>query len=255
MAGYTLAQEHSEAPPGPAIQLNTSNEVTKYISNTTEADESTEHNGHIDPAEFLNVEVPLVMNETYSSINSTVLKNNHVSLLVTPVSVTLLSSSEIVTIHPESPYPFKEEDLEEIQDTLEENSEVFLNTVPNTTEYNPDEMERDPSKGSDESSGESPQINPELLLTNPTLSSDHATDGNISEGGTDATPLTEIKITLIPHLSFTPRREPEPSTPTPQESRSDREYSTEPTVNEKPKEISMEKDFTTTHSGIDGKNG
>ncbi|MEQ2199984.1 hypothetical protein XENOCAPTIV_018976, partial [Xenoophorus captivus] len=233
-------------------------------SNTTEPDDYTEQSGHIHPAVFQNVEVPLVSDKTYSSVDSMVLQNNPLTLL-TSVSVTQLplsvkveiSSSEIVIFHPDVPTLSEVEPVEEIQDkidqdTLEENPEVFLNTVPNITEYNPDETGGDRREGADESSEETPHINPDLTVTRPTLSADHSADGNVAEGGSEAPPLSEIKITLIPHLSLTPRWEPEPSTPTAQESRSDREHSAEPLVNEK-SEIFKEQEFTRTQSRTHGK--
>ncbi|MEQ2164577.1 hypothetical protein GOODEAATRI_008012, partial [Goodea atripinnis] len=248
----------------PALQLYTRDEDINSNSNTTEPDDYTEQSGHIHPAVFQNVEVPLVSDKTYSSVDSMVLQNNPLTLL-TSVSVTQLplsvkveiSSSEIVTFHPDVPTLSEVEPVEEIQDkidqdTLEENPEVFLNTVPNITEYNPDETGGDRREGADESSEETPHINPDLTVTSPTLSADHSADGNIGEGGSEAPPLSEIKITLIPHLSLTPRWEPEPSTPTAQESRSDREHSAEPPVNEK-SEIFKEQEFTRTQSRTHGK--
>ncbi|KAM4735775.1 brevican core protein isoform 2-T2 [Anableps anableps] len=242
-SGYTDTQEPSDVPTESALQLNISDEALNSSSNSTQPDDSTEQSGHIHPAEFPNAEVPLVTDE--------ILPASPVSVTQLPLSVKVeVSSSEIVAFHPESPTPSEVEPLEETQDPLEENQEVFLNTVPNPTEDNPDETERDPSEVWDESSGQSPQINPELSVTNSTLPADHTTDGNIGEGRSDAPPLTEIKITLIPHLSLTPRWEPVPSTPTVQESRSDREYSAEPPFNDKSHEISKEQEFTGTRSRI-----
>ncbi|MEQ2279170.1 hypothetical protein AMECASPLE_006664, partial [Ameca splendens] len=257
--GYTFTLDHSDMPTEPALQLYTRDEDINSNSNTTEPDDYTEQSGHTHPAVIQNVEVPLVSDKTYSSVDSMVLQNSPLTLL-TSVSVTQLplsvkveiSSSEIVTFHPDVPTLSEVEPVEEIQDkidqdTLEENPEVFLNTVPNITEYNPDETGGDRREGADESSEETPHINPDLTVTSPTLSADHSADGNIGEGGSEAPPLSEIKITLIPHLSLTPRWEPQPSTPTAQESRSDREHSAEPPVNEK-SEIFKEQEFSRTQS-------
>ncbi|KAM4567977.1 brevican core protein isoform 2-T2 [Fundulus diaphanus] len=255
-SGYKLPQERSAVPTEPALQFNTSAEEVKGTSNATEPDNSAEQSGRTHPAEFPNVEAPLVPDETFSSVDGVVVKNP-ATLPASPVSVTQVplsvevGVSPAVTFHPESPAPSEVEPLEEIQDKTdqgasEENSEVFLNTVPNLPEDSPDEAETDATEGPDESSGEAPHINPDLMVTNPTLSEDHGVGGNT--GGSDAPPLSEIKITLIPDLSFTTRWEPEPSTPTAQESRSDREYSAESPVNDTSAEISKEHQFTGTLS-------
>lgn len=232
LTGYTLTPEHSDVPTESALQLNIHDEDINSSSNTTEADDVTEQRGHIHPAELTNVEVPLVTDETFLVSPDSVTQ--------VPLSVKVEVRSDGRTFYPESPTPSEVEPLEENQDPLEENQEVFLNTVPNPTED-------DLNEGWDESSGENPHINPELSATNPSLSADHTIDGS------DAPPLTEIKITLIPDLSLTPRWEPVPLTPTAQESRSDREYSAEPPVKDKSNEISKEQEFARTRSRTHGK--
>ncbi|XP_014844502.1 PREDICTED: brevican core protein-like isoform X1 [Poecilia mexicana] len=226
-SGYTLTQEHSDVPTESALQLNIHDEDINSSSNSTELDDLTEQSGHIHPAELPTVEMPLVTDETFLVSPDSVTQ--------VPLSVKVEVRSNDRTFYPESPTPSEVEPLEENQDPLEENQDVFLNTVPNPTED-------DLNEGWDESSGENPQINPELNATNPTLSADHTINGS------DAPPLTEIKITLIPDLSLTPRWEPVPSTPTALESRSDREYSAEPPVNDKSNEISKEQEFPRTWS-------
>lgn len=204
LLGYNFTQKPSSVPTEAALQLNTSDENT---NSTTESDDSPQQSGDMHPAEFPNL------------------------------------------LGLEPPALPEVDPLEEIQgntdhDMLGENSEVFLNTVPTVTE-DVTETKGDPKERLDEgSSGGTPQINPQLVMTNPTPSEDHTTAGNIREDASDAPPIPEIKITLIPHLSLTPRWEQEPSTPTAQESRSDQEYSAEPPVNE----IAKEQEFTSTWS-------
>ncbi|XP_038148330.1 brevican core protein isoform X1 [Cyprinodon tularosa] len=209
-SGYNFTQEPSSVPTEAALQLNTSDENT---NSTTESDDSPQQSGDMHPAEFPNL--------------------------------LGLEPTALPEVDP----------LEEIQgntdhDMLEENSEVFLNTVPTVTE-DVTETKGDPKDRSDEgSSGGTPQMNPQLVMTNPTPSEDHTTAGNIREDASNAPPIPEIKITLIPHLSLTPRWEQEPSTPTAQESWSDQEYSAEPPVNE----IAKEQEFT-TDQGSEGSGG
>uniref|UniRef100_A0A3B4ZIP0 Brevican core protein-like n=1 Tax=Stegastes partitus TaxID=144197 RepID=A0A3B4ZIP0_9TELE len=170
------------------------------------------------------------------------------SVTLSPPSVEVEASSpEIITFIPESNVSSGSEPVEDIQDKLEqeglgESRIVFLGTTQNITDSDPEGKEEDTGEESGESSGENPHMNPQLLLTNLTPSADHTAEGTDGEVGTDAPPPSEIKITLIPHLTLSPGWEPEPSSATPQESRSDREYSAEPPAAEESDDISREQD-------------
>ncbi|KAM9309964.1 brevican core protein [Pholidichthys leucotaenia] len=189
-------------------------------------DDPTEQGGHIHPSEISAAEVITVGSDSSLDVL--------VTLLAPPFSVTLppasveveASSPEIITLIPESNVSSGIEPLEEIQHKVEqeglgESPVVFLSTtyITNTRE------------GSGEPSGENPHVKPNLLLTNPTVSAEQTseeTDDN--EAGTNVPPPPETEITVIPHLILTPNWEPVSSPATPQESRSDREYSAEPPV-------------------------
>lgn len=209
----------------------------------TSPDDPAEQSGHVHQAETSTAEGTTVTEDFNSE--TTVLKSDQVTLLASPVYVTLsppsveveASSQEIITFIPESNASSGAEPLEDIQDKLEQeglgqSSVVFHSTTQTITDTDPEVGETDKIEGSGESSGESPQTKPELLLTRPTLSADHTSEGIDDEAGTDAPSPSEIKITLIPHLTLTPGWKPEPSSPAPQESRSDGEYSAEPPVTE-----------------------
>lgn len=169
-------------------------------------------------------------------------------------AVSLLASSESVTLSPpavevEASSPeilafisncsSGAEQLEDMQDKLErdglgENPEILLCASQNITDDHDDleEGEQDAGEGSGEASGE--EVKP-----NPTLSSSDGEDGG------DSSLESDVKITLIPQLTLTPGWEPEPSTSTPQESRSDREYSAEPPVHQDSDDVTNEQDIHT----------
>ncbi|XP_013880022.1 brevican core protein [Austrofundulus limnaeus] len=223
------------------------------------SDDLTEQSGHTDLVEIPSTEVVQVTNDLNSS--TSVLKTNLFTLLVSPTSATMSSSpmmteantSEAGTFLHESNISSEDEPLEEIQDKTdreqsEENPAVFLGTAQNFTDDA--SGEGDSIEEADESSGETPDGKPELFLTNPTLSADHTSVGIIDEAGTSAPPESKIKITLVPHLTFTPSWELEPSTKTPEESLSDREFSAELPVSEKTDESSEEQDSTPTASEV-----
>ncbi|KAM8735488.1 brevican core protein isoform 3-T3 [Acanthopagrus schlegelii] len=225
---------------------------------TSEEEAEPEHSGHIHPAET-SAEVFTVADD------SGVLNSDPVTLLTSSVSVTLsppsaeveASSPEIITFIPESNASSEAGPVEDIQDKQEqeglgESPEVFLSTTQNITDGDPEEREQDGREGSGESSGESPEVRRGLLLT--TLSTDHtSSEGADGEAGTDTPPESEVKITLIPHLTLTPGWEPEPSSSAPQESRSDREYSAEPPVTKESDDVTKEREVVTeiTSSSVD----
>uniref|UniRef100_UPI003AAE5BD4 brevican core protein n=1 Tax=Centroberyx gerrardi TaxID=166262 RepID=UPI003AAE5BD4 len=214
---------------------------------------STDQNEHIDPAEIPTVEVMTVTDDSGSSEESPVQKNDLVTLLTSPVPVTLSppsaeveasSAGELITFIPESNATSGSELVEEIQHKVEQEGlgqgpEVFLSTTQNITDTEAEEEHPESDEGSGESSGESPGLKPELLLTNPTLSTDRGSEGSETESGTDA-PSAEIEITLLPALTFSPGWESRPPPTVPQESRSDLEYSAEPPVTEEHDDVSKE---------------
>lgn len=198
-------------------------------------------------------------------------------MLTSSVSVTT-SSAEVeatsnpeITFIPESNTSSEAEPLEDAQDKLEQeglggSTEVFLSSDQNITESNQEGSEgrdvREENLDSDEGSGESgdsPEVKPEKLLTNPTLSTDHISEGIDGEPETAAPLPLDIKITLIPHLTLTPGWEPESSSSTPQESRADREFSAEPPVQEesddgllKEQEVVVEVNTSSIHGKFKG---
>ncbi|KAM6935616.1 brevican core protein [Lycodopsis pacificus] len=129
------------------------------------------------------------------TVTGPVLSTDPVTWSASTVSVTLsptsadaeATSPEIITFVPESNTSSGAEPLEDVQDRLEqevlgEGPEVFLSTTQNITDSDPLGVEQDGGEESGDSSGESPEVKPELLSTNPSLSTDH-TDG---EDATDA---------------------------------------------------------------------
>ncbi|XP_017284056.1 brevican core protein [Kryptolebias marmoratus] len=254
-SSFDHTHEHSGAES--AIPVNPGDEEFNHTS-----DDLSEQSGHVDPAELPTAEVVQVTDDINSSTYESDLKSHLFTSLASPVSVTVSpfsveieASSEAVTFQHESNISSDAEPLEEFQDRidqeeLEESPAVFLSTAQNFTDENSEEGEGDFREEADDSSGETPHRKPELLLTNPTLSVDHTSDGIIDEAGTNAPPQSKIKITLVPRLTFTPSWKPEPSTQTLEESLSDREYSAELPVSEKSDKISKEQDFTTTASTI-----
>ncbi|CAJ1063096.1 brevican core protein [Xyrichtys novacula] len=185
-----------------------------------------------DPAETSTADVLTVTLDSESS--------DPVSLLTSSLSVT--PPSPAVEVEASSPEIFTfmsncssgAEQLEDMQDKLEheglgENPEILLCPTQNSTDTDEDEGGQEVGEGSGESSGDGGQE----VKPDPTLSAGvHGEDGSESD----------VKITLIPHLSRTPGWEPEPSTSTPQESRSDPEYSGEPPANQDSDDVSKEQD-------------
>ncbi|XP_060905376.1 brevican core protein [Labrus mixtus] len=159
--------------------------------------------------------------------------------------LTLLTSSVSVTL---TPPPVEVEartfisncssganGLEHFQDDLGENPEILLCTSHNTTETEQEEREQDGGEGSAESFEEGGDVKPYLTRS-------------MRVDGDD--PESDVKIKLIPLLALTPAWEPQTSTP--QESRSDREYSAEMAVNQDSDDVSKEQDVEdTTSSNID----
>lgn len=224
-----------------SVPVNHDEEEFNSTSNETAPVDPPEPSGPVHPAEL----------STDSSVDDDIVKSDPVTLLASPVSVTITppsveveaSSPEIVTFIPEINTSSETEPLEDIQDRFEEeelgeSQAVLLHTTQNITDNDPDGRENDTREGSGESSGD----HPEHLITTVSV-----------DPGTDAPLPSEIKITLIPHLTLTPGWEPEPSLSTPQESRSDREYSAVPSVTEDSEDISKEERGATI-SSINGKN-
>ncbi|XP_022617739.1 brevican core protein-like [Seriola dumerili] len=244
-SGHDPTQEHSGVMIESSTPVDHSEEEYNSTSEEAATDDPTEQSGHIHPAEIPTVEIITVTDDSGSSVDAPVLNNDPVTLLTSPVPVTLsppsaeveASSPEIITFIPESNASSGAEPLEDFQDKTEQEGlgqspEVFLSTTENITDSDLEGREQDDSDGSGESSGESSEVKPELLLTNPTVSTDRTSEATEGEAGTGAPPPSDVKITLIPHLTLTPGWEPEPSSSTLQESRSDREYSAETPVAE-----------------------
>ncbi|KAM7382877.1 hypothetical protein PAMP_002574 [Pampus punctatissimus] len=259
-SNHDPTEEHSDVTTESFMPVDRSDEES---NSTSEKDDPTGQSGHIDSAE-IPTEVFTVTDDSGSSDLFTFLKSP-ASVTLPPPSVEVEASSpEIITFIPESNTSSEAEALEDTQDKLEqkglgENADAFLSTDQNITDSDQEGSERDireENTDSDEGSGESgesPEVKPELFLTNPTLSTDHTSVGSNSEHGTDAPPPSDVKITLIPHLTLTPGWEPDASSSTPQESRSDREYSAEPPVAEESDDVSKEQEVeteTTSSSSI-----
>ncbi|TKS82591.1 Brevican core protein [Collichthys lucidus] len=227
-----------------SVPISHGDEESNSTSEEAEPDDPTEQSGHTHPAE-----VTTVTDDTGSSVAVTVLNSDPVTLLASLASVTLsppsveveASSPEIITFIPESNASSGAESLEDYQDKLEqeglgENPEVFLSTPQNITDSGREGKEQEAREGSGESSGDSAEVKSGLLLTNRTLSTDHASE-ETDDGGTDIPTASDVKITL----THTPSWEPEPSSSTLQESRSDREYGVEvPVTEEVTDEVSKE---------------
>lgn len=223
----------------------------------------TEQSGHTHLVEIPTTEVVQVPDDLNSSADASVLKNNLFTRLVSPTvssspATTEANSSGAGTFQHESIVSSEDDEhLEGIRDKkdqeLEENPAVFLGTAQNFTDESSGEEDEDSREEADESSGESPDRKPEVFLINPTLTADHTSVGIIDEAGTSAPPQSKIKVTLVPHLTFTPSWESEPSTKSPEESLSDREYSAELPVPEKSDEISKEQELSTTASKVHSK--
>ncbi|XP_044213902.1 brevican core protein isoform X1 [Thunnus albacares] len=270
-------EEHSDVTTKSIVPVCHGDEESNSTSEEAEPDDPTDQSGHSDSTEMPTAEAIIVTDDSGSSVYTPVLNNDSVTLLTSLASVTLsppsveveASSTEIITFIPESNASSEAEPLEDTQDKLEqeglgERPDVFLSTDQNITDSDREGRERevreensDSGEGSGES-GESPEVKPGLFLTNPTLSTNHTSEGSDGEPGTDAPPPSDAKITLIPHLTLTPGWEPEPSS-TPQESRADREYSAESPVAEECGYVSKEQEgvaeITTSSTNEHGSEG
>ncbi|KAM6910412.1 LOW QUALITY PROTEIN: brevican core protein [Xenentodon cancila] len=255
-SGHDPTHKPSDVVTESSGPLKHDDEEFSSTSEEESPDDPAEQSGLMDPAG--------IPDGTYSSVDAPVLKNDPFTLLASPVSVTLsppsveveVSTPETVTFLSESHVSSEPELLEDIQDKVHqegsgENPAVFHRTAQNITDNSPEERETDSSEGSGESSGVNPQMKPDLLVTNPTVSADHTSD--IGGTGMDAPPPTDKKLLLIPYLTLKPHWEPEPSSSTPQESRSDREYSADSAVTEESDDISTEQEHGS--GGRDGEPG
>ncbi|XP_071325799.1 brevican core protein isoform X2 [Trachinotus anak] len=230
-SSYDPTQEHTGATIESSIPFDSDDE--EYNSTTEEAatHDPTEQSGRIHPAEIPTAEVVTVTDGSGSSGDAPVLNNDPVTLLTSAVSVTLsppsmeveASSPEIITFIPESNASSGAEPLEDSQEKNEQEGlgEVFLSTTQNISDNDPEGREQDIGEGSD-----------------------HTSEGTAGETGTGAPPPSDVKITLIPHLTLTPGWEPESSSSTPQESRSDGEYSAETPVTEESDDVSKQQEAT-----------
>ncbi|XP_040900336.1 brevican core protein isoform X2 [Toxotes jaculatrix] len=252
-AGDDSAQDHSAVTVQCSIPVDHGDEEFNSTSEETAPDDPAEQSGHVRPAEIPTAEVIAATDDSSSSVDSPVLNSDPVTLLTSPVSVTLsppsveveASSPDVITFIPESNASSGAGPLEDIQEKNEQEGlggspEVFFSTTQNIIDSDPEGRGQGTREGSGESSGESPEMKPELLLTNPTASTDPASGGTDADAGTDASSASDGKITLIPHLTLTPDWEPEPSSSTPQESRSDHEYSAP--IAEEPEDVSTEEE-------------
>ncbi|KAI3361377.1 hypothetical protein L3Q82_012941, partial [Scortum barcoo] len=245
-SGYDPTQEHPTVES--SIPVGHADEESQSASEEEAPDDPTEQSGHIHPAEIPTAEVIAVTDGRCGCTtgDAPVLNSDAVTLLTSvtpsPPSVEVeASSAEIITFIPESNASSGAESLEDIQDKLEqeglgESPEIFLSTTQNITD--PEGREQDGREGSGESSGDGPEV------TNPTLPTEHTSERTDTEAGTDEPPPSDVKITLIPHVTLTPGWEPEPSSSTLQESRSDREYSAEPPVVGDSDDVSKEQEVT-----------
>ncbi|XP_035464940.1 brevican core protein isoform X1 [Scophthalmus maximus] len=237
-SSYDPPQEQSGIMIESSIPVDRGGEENK--SAPDEAD-PIEQSGNIHLTEITAAELITVTDD--STVDSPVLNNNPMTLLtpgtLSPPSMEVISSSpEIITSMPKCNASSGADIQEHTEEEgLEESQEAFFSTTQNITYSDPERRERGARDGSDESSGESPVLKPELLLTNPTVSADHTSEGTDGEAGTGAPPHSNVKITLILHRTLTPGWEPEPSSSTLQESRSDREYSAETPVAQETDEV------------------
>ncbi|KAM9852033.1 brevican core protein [Aulostomus maculatus] len=153
------------------------------------------------------------------------------------------ASPETITVPPASRASLWTEAQEETQHQgLGGSPEEFpdkLQNIRDQEEQDTGEANSGSGKGSGDWSEERPQVKPELLLTIPTLSPDPT-----SEPGTEAP--SDVKITLIPHLEFTPGQEPK--------AQSDLKYSAAPLGSE-PVSKDVVEDESTSSSHEDGSEG
>nr|XP_019961988.1 PREDICTED: brevican core protein-like [Paralichthys olivaceus] len=208
------------------------------VESSSEEADPVDQSGHVHPTEIPTADVI-----TDSDDSTDAPARNHdpitpfTSVTLSPPSVEVESSSpEIIPLMPESNASSGVEPLEDIQEhiqlqKIQESQEAFLSTLQSVTDSDPEGRDGHETEGSGESSGQSPEMKPQHLVTNPTVATDHASEGTDGEVGTEAPPRPDVKITLIPHPTLTPGWEPEASSSssTAQESRSDREYSAEDT--------------------------
>ncbi len=227
-----------------SILVDHGDQESNSTSEEAEPGDADEQSGHSHPAEVPTEDIVTVSEHSGDS------SDPGATSLTSPITVTLsapsmeaeANSPEILTFTHKNNAPSGAETPENIQDKaeLEGSGEVFHSTAPNVTESDGEEMEQEAREGSGESSGERPEVKSGLLLTNPTPSTDHNSEGLGGDAGTDEPRPSDVKITLIPRLTLTPSWEPEPSSSSPQESRSDREYSAEPPVTEQSDDASTE---------------
>lgn len=235
-------------PPESATQINHDDD---------ESDDHTDQSGHTHPTEIPTAEVTTVTDD--SGADGPVLNNDLVTLLTStdlmtlsppPVEAGLSSPYEIITLISEDSATYGAEAHEEIvgkveQEGLGKSPELFLSPTHNITnassglDADPEEnghLGRDGNPESEESSWESsggPAVRLDVPPTNPYHSSDHRSERSEDGTGTEAPPSAEPETTLLPDLTFTPAWASEASpTVVSQESRSDLEYSTEPSVTE-----------------------
>ncbi|XP_029929038.1 brevican core protein [Myripristis murdjan] len=270
---YGHTHEQSGVTIESSAPVDHGDEESEATSLETAPDDASSFSGqteHTNAAEIPTVEVITVTDDSGSSDEGSVPKNDLVTLLTSPIPVTLSppsaeveasSPGEFITLIPESNAPSGSE--EEVQHKIEQEGlgaspEIFLSAAQNITdatsgqgeivdgdpEGTRQEVEEEHSGsdvGSGESSGEGSGVKPDLLSKTPNLSTDHRSEG--SETGTDL-PSADIEITLLPDLTVTPGWEPEPSPTAPQESRSDLEYSAEPPATEEPDDVPKEQEVT-----------
>ncbi|XP_028326251.1 brevican core protein [Gouania willdenowi] len=192
-------------------------EMSISASHTDEQFKTTSE-GAMDVIELIGVILPSEVSPTDiptdSTVDAPVLHRALIPLLqaqpvVTSSSLSVeieASSPEVITAIPES----------KIQDELQEAGFEESHNITGS------------KSGESESSGGSSHINVKHLQTDPNLSADHTDKGNNGEAETDESSLSEIKITLIPHLTLSAAWKPEPSSSTLQEFRSELEYSSDP---------------------------
>ncbi|XP_058504045.1 brevican core protein [Solea solea] len=211
-----------------------------------------EQSGHIHATEIPTSEVLTVTEHSDFTVDAPILNNDPATVLtsVSPSPPTGVESSpaEMITFIPESKASSGAEPLEDIKENIEqqtvgESQQAFLSTRENITDGDSEEKDQDDGVGSGESSGETPEMKPEIPLTNPTVC-------RCGEADNGEDPHSDVEITLIPHPTLTPGWEPEPSSSssTLQESLSDREYSAESSTAGEMYDISKEQEVITASS-------
>ncbi|KAG7474494.1 brevican core protein-like [Solea senegalensis] len=208
-----------------------------------------EQRGHIHATEIPTAEVLTVTEHSDFTVDASILNNDPATVLSSvtpspPIGVET-SPAEMITFIPESKASSGAEPLEDIKENIEqqtvgESQQAFLSMRENITGSDSEEKDQDDGEGSGESSGETPEMKPEIPLTNPTVC-------RCGEADNGEDPHSDVEITLIPHPTLTPRWEPEPSSSssTLQESLSDREYSAESSTAGEMYDISKEQEVIT----------